>query len=143
MNDKKIIGYTTGVFDMFHIGHLNLLKKAKEKCDWLIVGVCTDELVRELKNKDPIIPFEERVEIIKNISCVDEVIPQEKIDEIGDFHRLGFNIMFKGDDWKGTEKWNNLEKEFKILGVNVIYFDYTKHISSTKLRKILELIELE
>ena len=143
MNDKKIIGYTTGVFDMFHIGHLNLLKKAKEKCDWLIVGVCTDELVRELKNKDPIIPFEERVEIIKNISCVDEVIPQEKIDEIGDFHRLGFNIMFKGDDWKGTEKWNNLEKEFKILGVNVIYFGYTKHISSTKLRKILELIELE
>lgn len=143
MNDKKIIGYTTGVFDMFHIGHLNLLKKTKEKCDWLIVGVCTDELVRELKDKDPIIPFEERVEIVKNISCVDEVIPQEKIDEIGDFHRLGFNIMFKGDDWKGTDKWNNLEKEFKILGVNVIYFGYTKHISSTKLRKILELIEFK
>lgn len=141
MNQKKIIGYTTGVFDLFHIGHLNLLKKAKEKCDWLIVGICTDNLVRVLKDRDPIIPYEERLEIVKNISCVDKVIPQEKIDEIGDFHKLHFNVIFKGDDWKGTEKWNSLEKEFMDLGVEVIYFEYTKHISSTKIRKILELIE--
>jgi len=139
---KKQIGYTTGVFDMFHIGHLNLLNKARERCDWLIVGVCTDDLVRELKNRNAIIPFEERIEIVKNISCVDQVVPQENIDEIGDFHRLHFNIMFKGDDWKGSEKWNSLEKKFGLLGVEVVYFDYTKHISSTKLREILELIEL-
>lgn len=127
---------------MFHIGHLNLLNKAKQRCDWLIVGVCTDNLVRELKSRNAIIPFEERIEIVKNISCVDEVVPQENIDEIRDFHRLHFNIMFKGDDWKGSEKWNNLEKKFGLLGVEVVYFDYTKHISSTKLREILELIEL-
>jgi len=127
---------------MFHIGHLNLLNKARERCDWLIVGVCTDDLVRELKNRNAIIPFEERIEIVKNISCVDQVVPQENIDEIGDFHRLHFNIMFKGDDWKGSEKWNSLEKKFGLLGVEVVYFDYTKHISSTKLREILELIEL-
>ncbi len=140
MKQQKIIGYTTGVFDLFHIGHLNLLRKAKEKCDWLIVGVCTDDLVRVLKDRDPVIPYEERVEIVKNISCVDEVVPQEKIDEIGDFQRLHFDVMFKGDDWKDTNKWNRLEKEFKDLGVEVIYFTYTKHISSTKLRNLLDLM---
>jgi glycerol-3-phosphate cytidylyltransferase len=138
MKQQKIIGYTTGVFDLFHIGHLNLLRKAKEKCDWLIVGVCTDDLVRVLKDRDPVIPYEERVEIVKNISCVDEVVPQEKIDEIGDFQRLHFDVMFKGDDWKDTNKWNRLEKEFKDLGVEVIFFTYTKHISSTKLRRLLD-----
>ncbi len=132
---KKIVGYTTGVFDMFHIGHLNLLRRAKERCDILIVGVCTDDLVRKLKNRNPIIPFEERAEIVRNIKFVDEVVPQAKIDEIGDCHRLKFDIIFKGDDWKGTEKWNHLEKEFKEMGVDVQFFPYTNHISSTELRK--------
>jgi glycerol-3-phosphate cytidylyltransferase len=142
MNKKEIVGYTTGVFDMFHVGHLNILRRAKENCDKLIVGVCTDELVHELKDKDPIIPFDERVEILRNIKFVDEVVPQSKIDEIGDYHRLKFDVMFKGDDWKGTDKWNRLEKEFKKFGVEVMYFPYTKHVSSTKLRKIIDSLEI-
>lgn len=140
---KEKTGYTTGVFDMFHVGHLNILRRAKEKCDRLIVGICTDELVRELKDRDPIIPFEERAEIVRHIKFVDEVVPQGKIDEIGDYYRLKFDVIFKGDDWKGTDKWNRLEKEFNKLDVRVLYFPYTKHISSTKLREVLRLIDLE
>jgi glycerol-3-phosphate cytidylyltransferase len=143
MPEKPRVGYTTGVFDMFHVGHLNILRKAKESCDKLIVGVCTDELVGELKGRESVIPFEERVEIIRNIKFVDEVVPQKKIDEIGDYHRIHFDVMFKGDDWEGTEKWNRLEEEFKGLGVEVMYFPYTKHVSSTKLRKIIDNLELE
>jgi len=142
MSKKEIVGYTTGVFDMFHVGHLNILRKAKGKCDKLIVGICTDELVRDLKDRDPVIPFEERAEIIRNITFVDRVVPQEKIDEIGDYHKLQFDVMFKGDDWKGTDKWNRLEKEFKKYGVEVVYFPYTKHVSSTKLRKIIDSLEI-
>jgi glycerol-3-phosphate cytidylyltransferase len=132
------IGYTTGVFDLFHIGHLNILKNAKSKCDKLIVGVTTDELVEKTKKKKPVIPFEERVEIVKNIRWVDEVIPQREINEIKDEEKLKFKIIFKGDDWMGTEKWNNLEKEFKKRDVEVVYFPYTKTTSSTLIREILE-----
>ncbi len=135
MKRKERVGYTTGVFDMFHIGHLNIIRKSKGECDKLIVGVCTDRLVRELKDKDPIIPFEERAEIVRNIKYVDEIVPQDKRDEIADFHKYHFNVIIKGDSWKGTERWNNLEEEFKKLGVEVKYFPYTKHISSTKLRE--------
>ncbi len=142
MENKEQVGYTTGVFDMFHVGHLNILRRAKERCDKLIVGVCTDELVQELKGRKAIIPFEERAEIVENIKFVDKVVPQEKIDEIGDYHRLKFDLICKGDDWEGSEKWNKLEKEFKKLGVEVIYFPYTKHVSSTKLRKILNSTDL-
>jgi len=134
----KSIGYTTGVFDMFHVGHLNLLRRARMECDYLIVGVTTDELVETLKGHRPIIPFEERVEIVNSIKYVDEAIPETTIDKMVAWNNLRFDITFKGDDWKGSKKWNLLEKEFKKNGVEVIYFPYTTHTSSSKLRKILE-----
>jgi glycerol-3-phosphate cytidylyltransferase len=132
------IGYTTGIYDLFHIGHLNILQKAKDACDYLIVGVTTDELAFKLKGKKPIIPFNERLTIIRHIDFVDEVVPQKEINELNDFKKLKFDKIFKGSDWKGTEKWNNLEKEFAKVGVEIIYFPYTQSTSSTIIRKILE-----
>lgn len=138
MKKKKVIGYTTGVFDLFHIGHLNILKKAKEQCDYLIVGVTSDELVQKNKNKLPIIPFEERVQIIKAITYVDEVVEQGSMDKIKVWEKYKFQKMFVGDDWKGTEKWNNFEKQFSAVGCEIVYFPYTKTTSSTLLRAVLE-----
>ncbi len=132
---KTIIGFTTGVFDMFHIGHLNLLKRAKENCDYLIVVVTTDEEVYRVKAKQPIIPFEERKRIVGAIKWVDKVVAENNVDKLVSYETYKFNRIFKGDDWKGSEKWKNYEREFKKLGVEVIYFPYTKHISSTKLRE--------
>lgn len=129
---KKIIGYTAGVFDMLHIGHLNLLHNAKSMCDYLIVGVTTDELV-SYKNKKSIIPFEERYEIVKNIKYVDAVVPQEDMDKLSMCKKIGAEIMFVGDDWYGSEKWKKYEKEFNEDNRKIIYFPYTKGISSTLL----------
>lgn len=129
-----IIGYTTGVFDMFHIGHLNILRRAKEQCDYLIVGVSTDELVEKDKNKRPIIPFAERCAIVEAIKYVDKVVAQENKDKISAWEKLGFNKMFVGSDWKGTIQWANYEKQFKPVGVEIIYFNHTDGISSTILR---------
>lgn len=134
----KRIGYATGVFDLFHIGHLNLLKRAKLECDYLIVGVSTDELVMELKGHKPVVPFDERFQIVQNIKCVDEVVPETTTDKIAAWNNLKFDVTFKGDDWKGSNKWNILEKEFSKRNVNVVYFPYTTHTSSTKLRSALE-----
>lgn len=134
----KKIGYTTGVFDLFHIGHLNVLKRAKLECDYLIVGVTTDELAESRKKKKPIIPFVERMEIVEHIDFVDEVVPQTSMDKMEAWNNLKFDKMFVGDDWKGTDSWNKLEKEFAELGVEIVYFPYTKHTSSTKLREVLE-----
>lgn len=136
----KSIGYTTGVYDLFHIGHLNLLKKARLECDYLIVGVTTDELSESRKGKKPIIPFVERLEIVEHIKFVDEVVPQTNMDKIEAWNNLRFNKMFVGDDWKGSEKWNKIEKEFSEVGVEIVYFPYTKHTSSTKLRDVLDKI---
>ncbi|ETI61514.1 adenylyltransferase/cytidyltransferase family protein [Marinomonas profundimaris] len=136
----KKIGYTTGVFDLFHIGHLNVLKRAKLECDYLIVGVSTDELCMEAKNKKPIIPFQERMEIVEAIKFVDEVVPQVNYDKEEAWNNLKFDKMFVGDDWKGTDKWNKIEEDFKKLNVEIHYFSYTAHTSSTKLREILEKI---
>jgi len=138
MKKKKIIGYTTGVFDLFHIGHLNILKNAKSKCDHLIVGVATDNLCFILKNKKSVIPFEERIEIVKSIIYVDSVVPEEIDDKLEAWQRLKFDVIFKGDDWKGKQKWLDYEKEFKKVGVNVVYFPYTQETSSTMLKKALE-----
>lgn len=135
--EKKIIGYTTGVYDMFHIGHLNLLKRAKEQCDFLIVGVSTDELVKKDKNKTPIIPFEDRCEIVKAIKYVDMVVPQTDKDKLSAWRRHKFNKMFVGSDWKGTPQWEEFEKIFSKIGVEIVYFPYTQKISSTKLRQII------
>lgn len=134
---KYALGYTTGVFDLFHIGHLNILKQAKEQCETLIVGVSTDELVA-YKGTKAIIPFEERLEIVRAIRYVDQVVPQESMDKMLAWEQLGFNVMFVGSDWKGTTKWNLIEKQFEEKGVEIVYFPYTEHISSTKLRKVLD-----
>lgn len=134
---KYRIGYTTGVYDMFHIGHLNILKKAKEMCDFLIVGVSTDELVIRTKNKVPIIPFEERTEILKAIKYVDMVVPQENKDKLAAFHKYKFDVMFVGDDWKGSELFTKCEEALANYGCDVVYFPYTKGTSSTILREKL------
>ena len=129
-----IIGYTTGVYDMFHIGHLNILRRAKELCDYLIVGVSTDELVFSEKNKVPIIPFAERVQIVEAIRFVDEVVPQFDKNKFEAWERLHFNKMFVGSDWKGTVAWNQYEKQFAPVGVEIVYLSHTDGISSTILR---------
>ncbi len=135
--DKKYkIGYTTGVFDLFHIGHLNILKQAKEQCDYLIVGVSTDKLV-EYKNKKAVIPHDERMEIVKSICYVDKVVPQQNMNKYEAWEKYCFDVMFVGSDWKGTDKWNELEKQFKSHNVDILYFPYTQTTSSTKLRKVI------
>lgn len=129
-----IIGYTTGVFDMFHIGHLNILKRAKAQCDYLIVGVSTDELVQHDKNKTPIIPFTDRCAIVEAIKYVDKVVPQPDKNKFAAWERYHFNKMFVGSDWKGTEAWNRFEAQLAPVGVEIIYLDHTEGISSTILR---------
>jgi glycerol-3-phosphate cytidylyltransferase len=137
---KKKIAYTTGVFDLFHIGHLNILKKAKEYCDELIVGVTIDELVYKRKNKYPVIPFCERKEIINAVRYVDKVVSQDDMDKMKAFNLYNFDLIIVGSDWKGTDKWNNIELEMKKNNVEVIYIPYTVHTSSTlinsKLKKL-------
>jgi len=135
---KKVIGYTTGVYDMFHIGHLNILKRAKEQCDYLIVGVSTDELVQSEKNKLPIIPFEERCEIIRSIRYVDKVIPQYNKNKVQAWEKHHFDMMFVGSDWQGTPAWELYEKQFFPLGVKIVYLPHTDGISSTELRNKLD-----
>jgi glycerol-3-phosphate cytidylyltransferase len=137
---NDIVGYTTGVFDLFHIGHLRLLQKAKSSCDRLIVGVSTDELVDTYKNKKPIIPYEERVEIVSALKCVDEVVPQVHRDKIAAYHEIKFDVMFVGSDWKGSDLFNSVETELAEYGVKVVYFEYTKHVSSTSLKSTLQAI---
>ena len=134
------IGYTTGVFDLFHIGHLNILRNAKLECDHLIVGITTDELSLKEKGRMPVIPFAERMAIVESIQYVDSVVPQVNYDKIEAWNNLKFNIMFVGDDWKGTEKWNKLDNNFLELGVKISYFPYTQQTSSSRIRKILDLI---
>lgn len=127
------IGYTTGVFDMFHIGHLNIIKRAKEQCDYLIVGVSTDELVEHDKHKRPVIPFEERCEIVKAIKYVDEVVPQVDKNKLKAYMNLDrrFTCMFVGSDWEGTPQWQRYEAEFAPFGVKIIYLPHTDGISSS------------
>ncbi|MEX0895727.1 MAG: adenylyltransferase/cytidyltransferase family protein [Patescibacteria group bacterium] len=137
-SEKTIVGYTTGVFDLFHIGHLNILKKAKQACDYLIVGVTSDTLVNSRKNKKPVIPFQERMEILKAIRYVDEVVEQSDMDKFTTWKKLQFNVMFVGDDWKGSRRWNKYEKELNTVGVKIVYFPYTRNTSSTLLKATLE-----
>jgi len=129
-NDSIIIGYTSGVFDLFHIGHLNLLKNAKGMCDKLIVGVTTDDLSL-YKGKRPLIPFEDRFEIIRSVKYVDAVVPQDTMDKATMCKKLKASILFVGDDWYRTSKWEAIEQELGMLGIRVVYFPYTKGISST------------
>jgi glycerol-3-phosphate cytidylyltransferase len=132
-----IIGYTTGVFDLFHIGHLNLLRNAKSMCDHLIVGVSTDELV-SYKFKKAVIPFEERIEIIRAIQYVDTALPQENMDKLTACKKLKANKLFVGDDWYSTDKWEKIEVSLASIGCEVVYFPYTKSTSSTLLSEALK-----
>tara|TARA_S200000501_G_C20868428_1_gene763146 strand:- start:5613 stop:6026 length:414 start_codon:yes stop_codon:yes gene_type:complete len=136
----KKIGYTTGVFDLFHIGHLNILKRARLECDHLIVGITTDELCQSVKNKKPFIPFQERMDLVEAIKYVDEVVPQTNYNKMEAWNNLKFDRMFVGDDWKGSDQWNAIEDQFVKVGVEIIYFPYTTHTSSTILRDILSKI---
>jgi len=138
MSEKKYkIGYTTGVFDMFHIGHLNILRRAKEHCEYLIVGVTTDELCYQRKNKYPIINQNDRIEIVGAIRYVDKVISQDDMDKLSAVKKHGCDVVFVGSDWKGTPAWNKYEKEFAEVGCSVVYLDHTDGISSTILREKL------
>ena len=129
------IGYTTGVFDMFHIGHLNILRRAKEKCDYLIVGVSTGECVESYKHKTPIIPYEQRAAIVEAIKYVDEVVPQTSMDKLEFLKQRHFNVMFHGDEWKGTELYNKYEIEFAKYNARIEYLTHTEGISSSLLRE--------
>lgn len=133
---NQIVGYTSGVYDLFHIGHLNILRNAKSLCDKLIVGVTVDELV-SYKGKKAMIPFEERIEIVRNIKCVDVAVPQTDIDKYKMWQRLKFDVLFVGDDWFGSPKWKSMEAKLKKVGVRVVYFPYTKGVCSTDRRKDL------
>lgn len=140
MEKKKYkIGYTTGVFDMFHVGHLNILRRAKEECEYLIVGVTTDELCFKRKQKYPIIPQQERVAIVSAIKYVDKVVLQENMDKLTAVQKQGADVVFVGGDWKGTPSWDEYEKQFAKFGCEVCYLEHTDGISSTILReKILK-----
>lgn len=134
---KYHIGFTSGVFDMFHIGHLNILRRAKEQCDYLIVAVSTDEVVQAYKHKTPIIPFEQRMAIVGSLKCVDEVVPQTTMDKLEMWRMKYFDVMFHGDEWKGTKLYDHYEEEFGKIGVRIVYLPHTDGISSSMLREII------
>ena len=131
---KYKIGYTTGVFDMFHIGHLNILKRAKAMCDYLIVGVSTDEVVQEYKHKSPVIPFEDRLAIVEAIKYVDKAIPQTTMDKMVAYKELHFDALFHGSDWKDSTMYDEIEKSFSAIGVDVVFLPHTDGSSSTLIR---------
>ena len=133
---KYKIGYTTGVFDMFHIGHLNILRNSKQLCDYLIVGVSTDDLVRYYKHKTPVIPYEQRSAIVEAIKYVDKVVPQESMEKVDAWNKYHFDVMFHGSDWKDSDKYNRIEKELNAVGCDVVFLPHTEGVSSTDLRPL-------
>lgn len=137
---KHIIGYTTGVFDLFHVGHLNVLRRAKEQCDYLIVGVSTDELVEAYKHHKTAVSFEERIKIVEAIRYVDRVVPQTSMSKMEAWHSLHFDVLFHGDDWKNTPTYQKIEKELADVGCRVVFLPHTDKISSTSLRSQLDAI---
>jgi glycerol-3-phosphate cytidylyltransferase len=140
MDKKYKVGYTAGVYDLFHAGHLNLLKRAKEQCEYLIVAVSTNELVMKYKNKVPIIPYEDRKVIVESIKYVDKVVPQINRDKFAAFEKYQFDVMFVGDDWKGSDVFEKVDKLMRESGGCVEYLPYTQNVSSTLLRDVLNKI---
>jgi glycerol-3-phosphate cytidylyltransferase len=134
---KKIIGYAPGAYDLFHVGHLNILRHAKQHCDYLIAGVVSDEMCELTKGKTPVVPLVERMEIVSHISFVDEVVAEVVPDKVETWRSVQFDVLFKGDDWRGTPKGIKLERDFAAVGVEIVYFPYTVHTSSTLLRQVL------
>lgn len=139
--DGARVGYAGGAFDLFHIGHLNILKHARGGCDYLVAGVVTDELLLATRGRGPIVPLNERAEIVRNIGFVDEVHVETALDKVETWRTVGFDVYFKGDDWKGTVRGIALERAFAAVGVEVVYFPYTVTTSSTGLRRALTLLE--
>ena len=135
-----IVGYAPGVYDLFHVGHLNVLRHAKSQCDYLIAGVVSDEMCRLTKGVDPFIPLNERLEIVRHVVYVDAAHAEVVPDKIDTWAELKFDRIFKGDDWRGTPKGDRLEHDFSAVGVEVVYFPYTMHTSSTNLRKVLSAV---
>ena len=134
------VGYAAGAFDLFHVGHLNLLRQARQRCDHLVAGVVSDELLEATKGHLPVVPLAERMEIVEHVRYVDEVHAEVLPDKLDTWRQLRFDVFFKGDDWQGTPRGERLEREFAALGVEVVYFPYTVHTSSTKLRAALEVL---
>jgi glycerol-3-phosphate cytidylyltransferase len=138
---KRVIGYAPGAYDLFHVGHLNLLRHAAEHCDHLVAGVVSDEMLLLTKGQLPVVPLAERLEIVRSLRIVDEVHAEVVPDKLDTWREVGFDVIFKGDDWRGTEKGDRLERDFAAVGVEVRYFPYTMHTSSTKLRRALSMLE--
>ena len=133
----EIVGYAPGAYDLFHVGHLNILKHARSQCDLLIAGVISDEMFRRVRGTEPFVPLAERIEIVRHVRFVDEVHEETVPDKVDTWRLLGFHRIFKGDDWRGTPRGERLETDFARVGVEVIYFPYTVHTSSTMLREAL------
>jgi glycerol-3-phosphate cytidylyltransferase len=138
---SSVVGYAPGAYDLFHVGHLNLLRRAAEQCDYLIAGVVSDEVLVQTKGRAPVVPLVERLEIVRNLRIVDEVHAEVVPDKLETWRQVGFDVIFKGDDWRGTEKGRRLERDFASVGVEVRYFPYTVHTSSTALRRALAALE--
>ncbi|MFI9151008.1 adenylyltransferase/cytidyltransferase family protein [Streptomyces sp. NPDC053367] len=139
----QVLGYAPGVFDLFHVGHLNILRQAREHCDRLIAGVCSDELVMRLRNRPPVVPLAERLEILRSIRYIDEVFVATVEDKVDVWKEVGFDVIFKGDDWLGTQLWDDLAARFEEVGVKVVFFPYTVHTSSTLIRRALDVLAQE
>ena len=137
LSDTRIVGYVPGAYDMFHIGHLNILRRSRENCDYLIAGVVLDEVLAQAKGRLPLVPHHERMEIVAAMDCVDEVVTDISSDKFVMWQKLKFDVIFKGDDWKGTPKGDRLETSLGAVGVQVVYFPYTVHTSSTLLRQLI------
>ena len=139
VNEKKFkIGYTTGTFDLFHVGHLNLLEKAKENCEILIVGVSTDKLVKDYKGELPVIPFEDRIRIVGALKCVDKVIAQKTLNNLDELPDIQYDVLFHGDDWKNTKMYNEIEEKLREQKVSCIYFPYTKSVSTKSIKERIQ-----
>ena len=136
---KYKIGFTQGTYDLFHIGHLNLINNAKKYCDYLIVGVNSDELVKEYKNKETNIKENDRAKIVENLKAVDKVIITRSLDKMETYNKYKFDAIFIGDDWKGNPRWEKTKEDFKKIGVDVIFLPHTDGISTTELTKKIEL----
>ncbi|MFZ1285573.1 MAG: adenylyltransferase/cytidyltransferase family protein [Candidatus Phosphoribacter sp.] len=133
-----VTGYVPGVFDMFHVGHLNIVKAARQECDYLIVGAVSDEVVERVKGRPPVVPLEERMQILSELRAVDEAVVDDHADKFDAWHELHYDVIFKGDDWRGTPKGDKLEADLGSVGARIHYFPYTRHTSSTQLRKALD-----
>jgi glycerol-3-phosphate cytidylyltransferase len=138
-----VTGYAPGAYDLFHIGHLNILRHAAAHCDRLVAGVVSDEMLLLTKGRAPVVPLRERMEIVRNLRCVDAVHAEVVPDKLDTWREVGFDVIFKGDDWRGTAKGERLERDFSAVGVEVRYFPYTMHTSSTVLRRALAALDAQ